>query len=208
MERADAIKLVTGSSEVIRLYQRHGLAWARDRDRQAAEAVWLDRFLALVPDLGTVLDLGCGSGWPVARYLLDRGSAVVGVDTAPDLLALAWQRCPEGEWHLHDMRSLDLQRAFQGVLAWNSFFHLGFDDQRRMFPIFRAHAANGAPLMFTSGPAHGEAIGSFGGEPLYHASLDAAEYRRLLVTNGFEERAHVVQDPACNGLTVWLAQAV
>ena len=155
-----------------------------------------------------MLDLGCGSGYPVARHLIDQGLTVVGVDTAPDLLALAGERCPEGEWHLHDMRGLDLQRQFQGVLAWNSFFHLGFDDQRRMFPIFRAHAVSGAPLMFTSGPVHGEAVGSYGGEPLYHASLDPAEYRALLSANGFDERVHVAEDPACYGLTVWLAQAI
>ena len=61
--------------------------------------------------------------------------------------------------------------------------------------------------MFTSGPAHGEAIGSYKGEPLYHASLDAAEYRALLNANGFEVVAHVVEDPDCGGHTVWLAQA-
>jgi hypothetical protein len=80
---------------------------------------------------------------------------------------------------------LALQRTFSGILAWDSFFHLCHDDQRRMFPVFRAHAAPNAALMFTSGPAHGEAIGSFGGEPLYHASLDPAEYRSLLDRNGF-----------------------
>ena len=193
---------------VVGLYQRHGLAWARDRDGGGVETIWLDRFRALVPDQGTVLDLGCGSGNPVARCLLEQGLSVAGVDTAPDLLALARERFPEGDWHLQDMRTLDMRRRFQGVLAWNSFFHLGFDDQRRMFPIFRAHAASGAPLMFTSGPSHGEGIGSYGGEALYHASLDPAEYRRLLAANEFVERAYVPQDPACYGLTVWLAQAI
>ena len=60
--------------------------------------------------------------------------------------------------------------------------------------------------MFTSGPAHGEAIGSYRGEPLYHASLDAAEYRALFSANGFDVVAHVVEDPDCGGHTVWLAQ--
>ncbi|WP_312011819.1 MULTISPECIES: hypothetical protein [unclassified Bradyrhizobium] len=60
--------------------------------------------------------------------------------------------------------------------------------------------------MFTSGPAHGEAIGSYRGEPLYHASLDATEYRVLLCANGFDVVAHVVEDPDCGGHTVWLAQ--
>ncbi len=104
------------------------------------------------------------------------------------------------------MRELALGRVFEGVLAWDSCFHLGFDAQRAMFPRFRAHAAPGAPLMFTSGPAHGEAIGSYNGDPLYHASLDPAEYRTLLDANGFDERGHVAEDKACGGRTVWLAQ--
>lgn len=60
--------------------------------------------------------------------------------------------------------------------------------------------------MFTSGPAHGEAIGSYQGEPLYHASLDAAEYHSLLRANGFAVVAHVVEDPDCDKHTIWLAQ--
>ena len=92
---------------------------------------------------------------------------------------------PKQEWIVADMRKLALRRKFSGILAWDSFFHLCHDDQRNMFPVFREHAAPRAALMFTSGPAHGEAIGSFGGEPLYHASLDPAEYRSLLDRNGF-----------------------
>ena len=76
------------------------------------------------------------------------------------------------------------------------------------FAIFRGHAAPNAALMFTSGPAHGEAVGTFEGEPLYHASLAADEYRCLLGRNGFDVVQHVVEDPACGGHTVWLAQAV
>ncbi|KRC71672.1 hypothetical protein D3C87_157050 [compost metagenome] len=51
---------------------------------------------------------------------------------------------------------------------------------------FRRLAAPGAVLMFTSGPALGEAIGEFEGKPLYHGSLDGGEYRGLLAANGFE----------------------
>jgi hypothetical protein len=60
--------------------------------------------------------------------------------------------------------------------------------------------------MFTSGPAHGVAIGSFHGEPLYHASLDVDEYGSLLDQSGFDVMDHVIEDPACGGHTIWLAQ--
>jgi hypothetical protein len=73
-----------------------------------------------------------------------------------------------------------------------------------MFPIFRNHAAPGAPLLFTSGPAAGESLGWLEGEPLYHASLDPAEYRLLLAGAGFDVLRHVPEDPSCAGRTVWL----
>jgi hypothetical protein len=61
--------------------------------------------------------------------------------------------------------------------------------------------------MFTSGASHGEAVGSYRGEPLYHASLASEEYRTLLQSTGFRVVAHVVEDPNCGSHTIWLAQA-
>jgi hypothetical protein len=77
-----------------------------------------------------------------------------------------------------------------------------------MFPIFKLHAASGAALMFTSGTSHGVAVGSYHGEPLYHASLAPEEYRTLLEANGFRVKVHVSEDPNCGHHTIWLAQAV
>ena len=60
--------------------------------------------------------------------------------------------------------------------------------------------------MFTSGPAHGEAIGSYRGEPLYHASFDREEYAELLDAHGFEVLDQASEDATCGGHTVWLAR--
>ena len=122
------------------------------------------------------------------------------------MIALCRARLPDQDWIVADMRTLSLGRAFDGILAWDSFFHLGFDDQRRMFEIFRHHSAPGAALLFTSGPAYGEAIGSFEGEPLYHASLAPSEYESLLSAHGFQVVKHVAEDPDCGGHTIWLAR--
>ena len=154
-----------------------------------------------------MLDLGCGTGVPIARYLMEQSCQVTGVDASSAMIARCVDRFPERTWHLADMRTLALNRRFDGILAWDSFFHLTQDDQRRMFPIFKRHAAAGAALMFTSGPSAGEAIGSFEGEPLFHASLDTDEYRRLMHDNGFDVVAHVVADPTCGDRTIWLARA-
>jgi SAM-dependent methyltransferase len=197
------------AERIVDLYQRKAADWIESRARtRLIEKPWLDRFLARLPPVGPVLDLGCGSAEPMAAYLIGLGHAVTGVDSSPAMIDACRKRFPKQGWIVGDMRQLSLQRAFCGILAWDSFFHLGYDDQRRMFPVFRAHAAPDAALMFTSGPVHGEAIGSFGGEPLYHASLDAAEYRSLLDSNGFRVVSHVVEDPGCGGHTIWLAQRI
>jgi SAM-dependent methyltransferase len=194
---------------IIDLYQRKAQDWIESRARSGLfEKPWLDRFRALLPPAGPVLDLGCGSAEPMARYLIELGHAVAGVDSSPAMIDACRRHFPAQEWLVADMRKLSLQRQFSGILAWDSFFHLCHDDQRRMFPAFSAHAAPEAALMFTSGPADGEAIGSFGGEPLYHASLDPAEYRSLLDWNGFRVVSHVVEDPDCGGHTIWLAQLI
>ncbi|WP_431858587.1 class I SAM-dependent methyltransferase [Azospirillum sp.] len=196
------------AERIIDLYERNARHWDADRGRSLFEKPWLDRFLSMVPAGGRVLDLGCGSGEPLARHIVGEGFRVTGVDSSPTLLGLCRNRFPEQRWIAADMRGLALGEPFHGILAWDSFFHLCPDDQRRMFPVFQRHAAPGAALMFTSGPAHGVAIGAYRGEPLYHASLDAAEYRALLDAHGFAVVAHAVEDPACGGHTIWLARAV
>jgi SAM-dependent methyltransferase len=195
------------ADKIIDLYDRHAHDYVADRRNVGwNESAWLERFGALLRQGSSILDIGCGSGAPVAKYLIDQGFAVDGVDSSPTLIALCRECFPQRSWHLADMRDLSLQKAFDGLLAWDSFFHLTHDDQRRMFPIFKRHASPRAALMFTSGTSHGEAIGSYRGEPLYHASLAPEEYRTLLKTNGFRVVAHIAEDPDCGGRTVWLAQ--
>jgi len=62
-------------------------------------------------------------------------------------------------------------------------------------------------LMFNTGDRHGEAIGNYRGDPLYHASLAPGEYRSLIDQSGFETVDHTVEDAQAGGRTVWLCRA-
>ena len=196
------------ADDIVSLYERRAHDWAGDRARQTVfiEKGWLDRFIALVEPGGTVLDLGCGPGKPMAAYLVANGLDVCGVDSSPTMIAMARENLPGREFIVADMRTLRLGRRFSGILAWDSFFHLTPDGQRRMFANFREHAGTSAPLMYTSGPRPGEAVGELRGEPLYHASLAPEEYRTLLAAHGFAVVAERMEDPDCGGHSVWLAQ--
>ncbi|WP_165230836.1 class I SAM-dependent methyltransferase [Aquisphaera insulae] len=199
--------MASPADENIALYQRHAKEWDQGRGRDLREKTWLDRFLGLLPPNASVLDIGCGGGEPIDRYFIEAGHGVTGIDSSPALIGICRERFPDHAWVVSDMRTLALDREFDGLLAWDSFFHLGPEDQRGMFEVFRSHAAPKAALMFTSGPAHGESIGMFMGEPLYHGSLGEADYRLLLNRSGFDVISHVIEDPACGHRTVWLARS-
>jgi 2-polyprenyl-3-methyl-5-hydroxy-6-metoxy-1,4-benzoquinol methylase len=188
-------------------YERHALSW--DADRRAASWVdrpYIERFLSLVCRGATVLDLGCGGGSPVALHMVAKGFHVTGVDVSPTLISLCRSRMPDQEWVVADMRALALGRRFDGVLAWDSFFHLGHDDQRAMFAVFAAHSVAGGVLMFNAGFSEGEAVGSYRGDPLYHASLNQSEYEALLAGVGFQLIEQMTHDPAKGGRIVWIAR--
>lgn len=195
-----------GPDGILPAYEREARDWARTRNLDLWEEPALFAAVAgRAPGL-RVLDLGCGSGEPIAAWFVARGDRVTGVDAAAAMIAEFEARVPGAKPVFADMRGLSLGRHFDVILAFNSFFHLSPGDQRAMFPVFAAHAAPDARLLFTSGPRAGEAWGRVGHSPVYHASLDLAEYRDLLRDHGFEAVWFRPEDAELAGHSVWLAR--
>ena len=98
--RADG---TVSADDIIALYERRALDWVGDRARQTAfiEKAWMDRFGIFVPRGGTVLDLGCGPGKPMAAYLLAQGFDVFGLDSSPTMVALARANFHGGQGDFH-----------------------------------------------------------------------------------------------------------
>src|SRR5438477_9687856 len=71
------------AEHIIDLYERHASDFDSDRVRHLMEKPWLDRLLALIAHPASILDIGCGSGEPIAGYFVRHGYAVTGVDTSP-----------------------------------------------------------------------------------------------------------------------------
>ena len=188
------------------VYQDNAARFDRERDKRLFEKGWLDRFAGMLPKGGRLCDLGCGSGRPVAEYLIGAGFDVTGVDFAETMIDLAKARFPTARWIVGDMRALNLGERFDGVLGWNSFFHLTAEEQRGVLPRMVAHLKTGGALLLSVGPGAGEAWGKVADEPVYHASLSPEEYEAILNRHGAEVVDFVPNDPECNGHTVLLAQ--
>ncbi|MEM6636679.1 MAG: class I SAM-dependent methyltransferase [Pseudomonadota bacterium] len=199
--------MIARSDQVRAVYTKHGLAFDAQRPKSlTVELPWLRRFASLLPIGGRVLDLGCGAGEPIAGWFLRQGYDVAGVDFAQPMLQLAQERFPQSAWHLQDMRSLSLGGFFDGIIGWDSFFHLSPSEQpsvfRRMANLLRPPGV----LMLTLGPRSGEVEGTVDGAPVYHASLSPDAYRHLLAENNLRELSFVIEDPEANHRTILLAQ--
>ena len=187
------------------VYERKAEEFDQERGKTLFERSWLEKFEVLLPKNASILDVGCGSGEPIARYFIEKGYDLTGVDYSQSMIGLVRQRFPEQTWLVADMRDLDLERRFDGLLGWHSFFHLTQDEQRAVLPIFSSHLNPGGVLMLTVGPEEGECDGHVAGEDVYHASLSPDEYRGILEKLDFKIEQFVAEDPDCGYATIILA---
>lgn len=188
------------------VYERNAARFDAERPKILFERNWLDKFLSFIPTDGHVLDLGCGSGNPIASYIIGHGYRLTGADASAAMLQLARDRLPDGDWRQVDMRALDLPEQFHGILGWDSFFHLTRTEQRSVLPKLAAHLFPSGVLMLTVGPEDGKVTGRVGDDTVYHASLSIDEYTSILMSEGMEVIDFVPDDPDCAGHTILLAQ--
>lgn len=183
--------------------------WFDDaRTKTLMESEYLNLIVNVIPAGGSVLDLGCGTGEPIAQFFIDKGFKVTGIDGSKKMIELCKQRFPNAKWIISDMRDINFNQQFDVILAWHSFFHLDQDSQRKMFKLFENHISPGGILAFTSGEEEGEVWSDNGGQQLYHASLSTNEYKSLLKAASFRILIHKVRDPQCGEATVWVTQKI
>ncbi len=188
------------------VYERQATEYDRRRSKALFEARWLARFTASLKPGDHVLDLGCGTGDPIARWFMAEGFTVTGVDFSQAMLDIARDRWPDGDWHQADMRDFELDQQFDGIIAWNSFFHLTSQEQQGCIARMSRHLRPGGMLMLTVGPRAGEISGTVGAEPVYHASLSPAGYAVCLEENGLHLTGFLAEDPETQSHTVLMAR--
>lgn len=167
---------------------------------------YVDRVLEGLPAGAKVLDLGCGTGEPVAKYIVERGFRVTGVDESSEMLKFARQTVPEAELIRADIVTVELTATFDAAVAWDSMFHV---ERKHHAAIYRRLAntlREGARLLLSVGgsaPAEDDSVDGFTsemyGQTFYYSGFPPEVTRQLIEASGFEIELWEVDDPGSRG---------
>ncbi|MEO5979326.1 MAG: class I SAM-dependent methyltransferase [Chryseolinea sp.] len=93
---------------------------------------WVAEFKSLLPNHGTILELGCGDGVPVARELT-RQFQYTGVDLSPVQIENARKNVTETWFIVADMTQLQYtENSYDGIIALYSIIHVPLEQQRQL----------------------------------------------------------------------------
>jgi len=167
--------------------ERYADALRRGRGPQTFFRRFLDHVLELIPDAGTVLDLGCGAGLITAE--LATRARVVAVDISAAQLELASGNAPSAAFVRADMTDVAFEpRSFDGVVAFWTLIHVRRELHAGILGRIHGWLRPGGFLAGTFGcgdnPAQVEE--RFYGAPMYWSHFDADTNRRLFRDAGFE----------------------
>ncbi|NMB89354.1 MAG: methyltransferase domain-containing protein [Chloroflexi bacterium] len=113
---------------------------------------WLEELVSRLPAGSPVLELGCGSGVPVAQRLALYGFEVTGVDPSPGHIERARDNVPEGHFVCGEMQSTTFPpQSFSAVVAFYAMFRLSQEQQLKLFPKIYAWLRPGGYLLATAG---------------------------------------------------------
>ncbi len=136
-----------------------------------------------LPPGASILDIGCGTGVPIASALWHRGFAVHGIDPAPSLLAAFRRNLPAAPAACEAAESSGFfYRQFDAAIAIGVMFLLPESSQRALIHRVGQLLHPGGHFLFTAPCQTCRWADSLTGRP--SRSLGDARYRQLLADAG------------------------
>ena len=184
------MKSANSPNKDYRALVQHGYdlcATAYEQARQAESNPELTLLTSQLSDGATVLDIGCGTGVPVARTLTQR-FCVTGVDISSEMINRARVSVPEGTFILGDIMSVEFPPYyFDAAVAYYSIFHLPREEHpeliRRIYTWLKPGGYLLATLTWFSEAPYTE--DDFFEVTMYWSNYGLEDYEKILTEIGF-----------------------
>ncbi len=134
----------------------------------------------------TVVDLGCGTGLPLATALTSMGLRVIGVDSSSRMINAFKNNLPNAKTKLIKLQDYTFPKTkISGVLCWGCLFHLSPDDQIKVIRNVFSSVTCGGRFLFTSAKEKDCRTGEMDGVTFEYYSLGSEKYNEIARNAGW-----------------------
>ncbi|MDO8551747.1 MAG: class I SAM-dependent methyltransferase [bacterium] len=149
---------------------------------------YLDFLVRLLPSGATILDLGCGSGLPIAKYFDERSFKVIGLDISEKQIELARANVPRATFEVKDISELIAgQYRVDAVVSFYTLSHLPKEDHESLIRRINSFLSVGGLMLITMGASDWEGTEeNFHGVKMWWSHFGPEKNRKMVEDAGFE----------------------
>lgn len=147
----------------------------------------LEKFASLLPKNAKVLDVGCGAGVPIIKFLVESGFDVVGIDSSERMLELARKNVPKAKFIKKEMTKLDFKdNHFDGLTAFYSIIHVPREKHFSLFRSFHRILKPKGIMLITMRSTEWEGIEEFHGVKMFWSHYNPEKSLQMIKDAGFQ----------------------
>lgn len=168
-------------------YNKVAETYLSNRD-QFSNNKYLEKLTELLKPGATVLDIGCGSGVPVDKYLVDKGFKVIGIDFSEKQIELAKKNVPQAAFEVEDMMELKMDEyQVDAVVAFYAISHTPRETHQDLFNKINSFLPKGGLVLVTMGIGDYEGLeDDFHGVKMWWSHYGADKNIEIVKKAGFE----------------------
>ncbi len=154
---------------------------------QDNEIIQLKELLERIPPKSKILDIGCGFGKPVAKFLSQKGYDVIGIDVSKKLIKQAMKNTPKAEFKIMTMYDLKFPaKTFDTIVSFFAILHLEKSKVPKVFKSFHKILKDKGYLLFSVNKGKEEGYFEFFGKKVFFSAYTKKEIEEILRKTGFK----------------------
>lgn len=129
-------------------YNKIADIWNKEREWYIEQSS-IDAAIKHLQPSASILDVGCGSGKPIAEYLIKNGFDVYGLDFSEKLIKYAEQVIPKEKLFIADISDFTTDIKFDAIICWFTLFHLHANNHFHVLKKFHSLLKPNGILLIT-----------------------------------------------------------
>ena len=168
---------------------------------------YLDHLISLLKPGALILDIGCGAGVPVDKYLFDKGFKITGMDISEKQIELAKKNLPNCSFEVKDMSEVgEGEYHVDAVVSFYAIFHIPREMHLDLFKKINAFLPRGGYLLVTMGSSDWEGSEDFHGTEMWWSHYGAEKNEEIIKQAGFKIIQNEIDDSGGEKHQVILAE--